>query len=319
VIAVFDDVLPDPVAYRAQALAHPFGTIQTGEELWHGIAMSEDPALPAFIAARLPGVRTHLTFFRQSPEGQAEPNFIHSDQGMGEWTGIYYLNPTPPDHDGTLFWRYLPADVINGNAAPLSKDPALWSRERFVAAKFNRLLLFRSDLFHSRAIEANYGQGEEARLIQVAFASKPAPPTIREATEADLPAVVAMGRRFRNETGYAQLMPENVDKITSTSRLLITSSDGVVLVVDRGGVLIGMIGVLVYPHHFSDVRTAGELYFWVDPAYRGYGVRLLRRAEQWARAHGAVMMQMIAPTPDVCLLYERLGYTAIETAFQKDL
>ncbi len=36
-------------------------------------------------------------------------------------------------------------------------------------ARFNRLLLFVSDRFHSRSIHDNYGADEDARLVQVTF------------------------------------------------------------------------------------------------------------------------------------------------------
>jgi hypothetical protein len=173
VLQVHDDVLADPEAYRAWALAQPFQTIQTGDEFWHGIALVEDRTLADLVAARMPGARTHLTFFRQSPEGQAEPNFIHSDEGMGEWTAILYLNPTPAEGDGTAFWRYRPTGEIAGSARALPKDPALWESCGLVEARFGRLVIFDSWLFHSRAIEANYGAGEDARLIQVAFGTWP--------------------------------------------------------------------------------------------------------------------------------------------------
>jgi hypothetical protein len=172
-ILVFDDVLPDPAAYRAQALAQPFGTVQTGEELWHGIAPIQDPALPEALAARVPGAQVHLTFLRQSPEGQAEPNFIHSDEGMGQLTAILYLNPDPPAGDGTTFWRYVPTGAIAGSARELPTDAAVWEPWRTVAAKFNRLIVFDAWYFHSRAIEDNYGDAECARLVQIAFGTQP--------------------------------------------------------------------------------------------------------------------------------------------------
>lgn len=170
-ITVLDDVLESPLAYRDQALAMDFHTIQTEQELWHGIALLEDSPIAELVAALVPGAQTHLTFFRKSPEGQAEPNFIHSDEGMGAWTAILFLNPEPANGDGTDFWRYKPTGAIYGSARELDKDPALWERWRHVDAKLNRLLVFDSLLFHSRAIEQNYGKDDSARLIQVAFGS----------------------------------------------------------------------------------------------------------------------------------------------------
>lgn len=142
---------------------------------------------------------------------------------------------------------------------------------------------------------------------------------VREATVDDVPALVAMGQRFRNETIYATRLPENTAQMGEIARRLIVEDNGHVLVVDRDGALVGTIGLLVFPHHFSGALTAAELFFWVNPEHRGHGVRLLRRAEQWARDRGATTMQMIAPTPEVGTLYTRLGYAALEVAYEKEL
>ena len=170
-ITVLDDALPDPHAYREFALAQPYREIQTGDELWRGIARL-DPQTDVFahvLAAEWPGARTHLTFFRKSPLGQDEPNFLHSDEGMGEWTAILYLNPTPMAGDGTDFWRWRQTGDVMGSARSLPKDPVLWERWKHVDAQFGRLVLFDSLYFHSRAIQENYGEGDTARLVQVAF------------------------------------------------------------------------------------------------------------------------------------------------------
>jgi GNAT superfamily N-acetyltransferase len=142
---------------------------------------------------------------------------------------------------------------------------------------------------------------------------------VRDATVADIPRLLVMGRRFRAETVYATRLPDNPDQMRALGERLITTPEGLLLVADQGWDLVGMIGVFLFVHHFSGLLTAGEVFFWVEPEHRGYGVRLLRRAEQWAAAHGATTMQMIAPTPEVGQLYDRLGYHALEVAYEKEL
>jgi hypothetical protein len=45
----------------------------------------------------------------------------------------------------------------------------------------------------------------------------------------------------------------------------------------------------------------------------------LRAAEDEARRCGAKSMQMIAPDPRVGKLYERIGYSYIESSYQRSL
>ena len=170
-ILVVDGAMPDPDAYRAFALAQTYQRIETGpDEVWHGIArLPADSTLPRLIQEMRPSARPHLTFFRKSPYRQPEPNFIHSDEGMGEFTAILYLNPTPPAQDGTTFWWYRPTGAVYGSARDLPKDADQWEPWHRVEARFNRLVIFDSLLFHSRAIQENYGDGENARLVQVVF------------------------------------------------------------------------------------------------------------------------------------------------------
>jgi GNAT superfamily N-acetyltransferase len=322
-LTVLDDVLPRPEAYRAWALSHTFETIVTGEEQWHGIALLTDATLGRLVQRVLPESQTRLSFFRRSPLGQEEPNFIHSDEGMGEWTAVLYLNPEPPAADGTTFWRFEPTGAVLGSARALDKDAALWTPWHHVPARFNRVLVYDSRYFHSRAIAENYGVGETARLIQVAFGAYPsrqAPPSaIRPATLSDIQALLVMGQRFGVTSGYSRWVPHNPTQLRALAERLITEATGVLLVVERAGALVGMIGVVLFPHHLSGALTAGELFFWVSPEHRGVGVRLLRHAEAWARDHGATMMQMVAPTEDVERLYAHLGYERLEVAYVKEL
>lgn len=140
---------------------------------------------------------------------------------------------------------------------------------------------------------------------------------IREATIEDVPAIADMGLDFLATDDYQGVLSENRAQIEATSRFLITDQNGVIFVAETPVGLVGMISMLAFTHHFSGERVAGELVWWVKPAHRGIGIRLLRRAEQWAAESGARRIQMIAPNESVAHIYERLGYTMIETAYQR--
>lgn len=176
-VSIIDDALIDPEAYRTLALASAFRSVSDGAAIFHGIAPGL-PLLGSFIETRYPGFRVHHSFFRRSPAGQVEPHFIHCDRSMGDWSAVLYLTPDPPDGDGTTFWRRTDTGAIGSDSQTVGEyasegaawfNDALWAPRYRVPAKFNRLLLFPSRLYHSRAIADNYGAGERARLIQMVF------------------------------------------------------------------------------------------------------------------------------------------------------
>lgn len=143
--------------------------------------------------------------------------------------------------------------------------------------------------------------------------------TIREATAADADAIVALGQRFLHGSVYAGKIGDNPAQVRTLALHLIASPDGVVFVAEDATGLVGLLAAFAHFHYLSGERTAGEVAWWVDVEKRGIGIRLLRRAEQWARAQGAVTFQMIAPTPDVEVLYERLGYAPVERWYQRSV
>jgi GNAT superfamily N-acetyltransferase len=175
-IHVPDDVVP--ANYRQWARDRPFGTVEIGGIPWHGIAPCQDDTLKAWIRAHYPHAVPGLSVFRQSPAGQVEPSYVHTDRDMGDWTGILYLTDDPPPEDGTAFWRSVATGATASTAmtpeAILAegltwRDAAQWARWHTVAAAPGRLVLFPAPCFHSRAIRENYGAGAAARLIQVVF------------------------------------------------------------------------------------------------------------------------------------------------------
>jgi GNAT superfamily N-acetyltransferase len=185
-VTVIDDVLPDIDGYRRAVLAGPFADVETSPGVvFHGINRALDGQLPLWMQTQYPSLTPTLTFARQSPAGQEEPHYIHTDRDMGDWTGILYLTADPPAEDGTTFWRHKETGAVQSTAltgeALLDewlrwRDLAQWEPWQTVAARPNRLVLFPAPYFHSRAITANYGADDGARLIQVIFGTGVFPP-----------------------------------------------------------------------------------------------------------------------------------------------
>lgn len=126
-----------------------------------------------------------------------------------------------------------------------------------------------------------------------------------------------MGERFLRETVYHGRVTVNPMAMARTVGFLIANDLGVVFVSEHRGTVVGMIGLLLFEHPITGEVTATELFWWVEPEYRGSGVRLLKRGEHWAREAGARQLHMIAPTAEVGQLYERLGFGYLEAAYQK--
>lgn len=140
---------------------------------------------------------------------------------------------------------------------------------------------------------------------------------IRVATDADVSRIVEMGERFLTQTVYRGRVTVNPTSMAALVETLLHGGSGVLFVSEQAGELVGMIGLLAFVHPIAGEPTVSELFWWVEPEHRGCGVRLLKRAEQWAREMGAVKLFMVAPTSDVGQLYERMGYEFLESAYQK--
>lgn len=169
-IQVIDNWHPRPDALRKFALEQNYETVVSEGVEFPGIAKFEalkgDWALlheKATGKYQIPaGPRT--SSFRLYMKGQKQNTFIHWDQGMGRYSGILYLNPV--SQGGTAFWT-----PRKDGADPSSALD--WDMNCWVEAKWNRLLLFDSSLWHSRwPLEVSEGTTPETgRLIQLFFFS----------------------------------------------------------------------------------------------------------------------------------------------------
>ena len=148
---VFDDVLKDPRSYVQEVLKGDFDDVRDGSQTFRGIQSRDNDEFSEFIKMFFPDYKINFNFIRKSPLNQLEPNFIHSDEMMGDITVILYLNEVHPNEDGTT--------IYDSSNKPICR----------VYAKFNRMLAFDSDMLHSRNIFENFGEGDSSRLIQVIF------------------------------------------------------------------------------------------------------------------------------------------------------
>ncbi len=142
---------------------------------------------------------------------------------------------------------------------------------------------------------------------------------IRAADLDDIPRLVDMGRRFIEETEYRSAIGFNHHALAALMRKLIAMGDGAIFVLTPAQTPVGMIGVHVFAHPLSGETFAAEVFWGVDPEWRGPGKTLVTIAEDWARGKGAVKMHMISPSDKVARAYRRLGYAKLEEHYQKDL
>ncbi len=144
--------------------------------------------------------------------------------------------------------------------------------------------------------------------------------TIRRATFADLPRIVAMGERFLREVYAGRLThPPDPERLRATAMWLLEDCDRAVFVAELDDKVIGMLGLFLHPHPFTGEQAASEMFWWVEPEHRGSGLKLLRAATAWAREAGATLLQMVAPGADVARAYEAMGFTKVETSYARRL
>jgi predicted N-acetyltransferase YhbS len=143
--------------------------------------------------------------------------------------------------------------------------------------------------------------------------------SIREASAADLDAIVELGSRSLRDGPYAGVIKD----VPAQARkfALQVMQGGKILLGEDEGKIIGLLGFIVANHHFSEQRYAVELMWYVLPEHRkgAMGLKLLWEAEKQANEMGAEDMCFSAPNDDVAALYARFGYRKLETTYMKSL
>lgn len=151
-LITFDNIIKDPKAYVSDIHLHEFQDVEDGEHVFRNIQPRDgNDEFAQYITNLFFGYDVAFNFVRKSPLNQKEPNFIHTDEMMGDITCLLYLNHFEPDGNGTTIY-----DEENNKLLTMY-------------SKFNRMVAFDSKSPHSRNIYDNFGEGEHARLVQVIF------------------------------------------------------------------------------------------------------------------------------------------------------
>ncbi len=114
--------------------------------------------------------------YRLNFNGERPNAAIHSDIGWGTHALVLYLSE---GLSGTAFWTHKETGVDRVKMGQYKifdtvchdwDDVSKWQQDIFIGMKFNRALIYRSELFHSRyPFEAFGDSPETGRLIVVAF------------------------------------------------------------------------------------------------------------------------------------------------------
>lgn len=148
---------------------------------------------------------------------------------------------------------------------------------------------------------------------------------IRPAIISDMPGIVRCAESFFEYAEYAK-NGMTLDKSAFEKKVewYIKDEKGIVLLLVNQGNVCGGISGYVSEWDFNPaVKILIEFFFWIDPEYRGNGVRLLKAFESIGKENGAQKIVMISPQTflksKVDRMYEKFGYQPTEQFWMKGL
>lgn len=116
-------------------------------------------------------------FMRRSPSGVPVPHIAHTDNSMGRYSLMLYMNDCP--EGGTAFIRHKKTGMMYAPeasdfvdlAAKDQNDLMAWAVVEQAMMKENRAVIFDSGLFHCAMPVGGFGEGAEARTVLTVFFS----------------------------------------------------------------------------------------------------------------------------------------------------
>ena len=145
-------------------------------------------------------------------------------------------------------------------------------------------------------------------------------PPIREATEADLDAMLSLWRELERIQGGHRLFPMVTDgeqRIAGLFREAIVDPDSAAFVIDGPDGMLGMAIARITEqghHSMSDARVVelSRVVVREDARGRGLGKELIEAARAFGKEHGAAFLtaKLFAGNTDGRAFWERMGFVA---------
>lgn len=185
---VVDNFLDDPhsVRYKALRASYSDRVLQDGQ-LYKRISETHIPEVVDALNRHMGRPISLLGMaFRLNYEGEPPNIDVHSDMGWGKYALVLYLSEDARwqeggDIRGTAFHTHIPSgadrlrpgdDATFKAVKPDWNNPEAWQLDAVAEGRFNRAVIYRSELFHSRwPIEAFGTTPQDGRLTLVAFFS----------------------------------------------------------------------------------------------------------------------------------------------------
>lgn len=138
---------------------------------------------------------------------------------------------------------------------------------------------------------------------------------IRKAEEKDIKRIVELGVSFFEEAKTSSTPVFSEDKATATITSMVDADNCILLIAEDDGYIVGIMGIIICEHWFSNEVIAQELFWYVLPEFRyGHGSDLLDIAEVKAKSLGASIISMVdlGESSPVSLFLKRRGYSIEE-------
>lgn len=145
---------------------------------------------------------------------------------------------------------------------------------------------------------------------------------IRDATPDDVPTIARLGAEFHVEAGWSDVTEYRQEDCENALQGILRGETCVMIVAEDNGRIVGMACGVALPLYFNHKHWHGqELFFWVDPEYRGkVGGKLFDAFEDAGRNVAAswAMVALDKVKPELTgRLYSRRGYRAAEHTWIK--
>lgn len=127
------------------------------------------------VLARSP--RNPFIFMRKSPAGVPVPHKFHTDNSMGDYSMMIYLQDNPGAGTGLAIHKEMNIWMAPEDQEQLKKaikdcnDDSKWQIYKAAEMVKNKAVIFDSRLFHVALPIGGFGEGDESRVVLTCFFS----------------------------------------------------------------------------------------------------------------------------------------------------